>query len=212
MYSRSTAPLPKLISKVHFERFSWGLNMATITPDQIDDDTEGAGSAVCALVVAAQEGDANAWPEIIRRFTPLVISVTRGYRLSVEDAQDVSQVVWLKLFENISLLREPKALPGWVRTTAPRESFRHLKSARRTQAMDPSALACIEREPTGPDVDSGLLQLEREQAVTDGLHEIEPQHRTLLIMLHAEERPCYQAIGRTLGMPTGSIGPTRARG
>jgi DNA-directed RNA polymerase specialized sigma24 family protein len=78
--------------------------------------------------------------------------------------------------------------------------------------MDPSTLAWIERESTGPDVDSGLLQLEREQAVTDGLHEIEPQHRTLLILLHADERPCYQAIGRTLGMPTGSIGPTRARG
>jgi RNA polymerase sigma factor (sigma-70 family) len=215
MYSRCTAPLPKLISKVHFERRSWGLvtNMNTeVTPDQIDDDTEATQLPMAALVLGAQDGDVHAWQEIIRRFTPLVISVTRGYRLSVEDAQDVSQVVWLKLFENISQLREPRALPGWVRTTAQRESFRQLKSARRTQAMDPSALACIEREPTGPDVDSGLLQLEREQAVTDGLHEIEPQHRTLLILLHADERPCYQAIGQTLGMPTGSIGPTRARG
>ncbi len=215
MYSRCTAPLPKLISKVHFERSSWGLDTimkTAVTPEKIDDDTEADQFAMDALVLGAQDGDVRAWQEIIRRFTPLVISVTRGYRLSLEDAQDVSQVVWLKLFENISGLREPRALPGWVRTTAQRESLRQIKAARRTQAMDPSTLARIEREPSGPDVDSALLQLERERAVKDGLHEIEPQHRTLLILLHEDERPCYQKIGRTLGMPTGSIGPTRARG
>src|SRR6478609_5310769 len=118
---------------------------AAVTPDQIEDDTEAAELAMAALVLGAQSGDVRAWQEIIRRFTPLVVSVTRGYRLSVEDAQDVSQVVWLKLFENISLLREPKALPGWVRTTAQRESLRHLKIAWRTQPMDPSTLAGIER-------------------------------------------------------------------
>ena len=78
--------------------------------------------------------------------------------------------------------------------------------------MDPSTLAGIERGTGEPDVDSGLLQLERERAVTEGLHEIEPQHRSLLILLHADDRPSYRTIGRTLGMPTGSIGPTRARG
>jgi RNA polymerase sigma factor (sigma-70 family) len=183
-----------------------------VTPDQIDDDTEAAQLEMAALVLGAQDGDTRAWQEIIRRFTPLVVSVTRGYRLSVDDAQDVSQVVWLKLFENITQLREPRALPGWIRTTAQRASHRQLKDSRRTQSMDPSSLATFERDVCEPDVDSGLLQLERERAVTDGLHEIEPQHRTLLILLHADERPCYQAISRTLGMPTGSIGPTRARG
>jgi len=185
-----------------------------VAPDQINDDTEAPG-AQCALhdlVLGAQGGDARAWRQIIERFTPLVVSITRAYRLSLEDGQDVSQVVWLKLYENISQLREPRALPGWIRTTAQHESLRQLKAARRTQAMDPSTLAAFDWAASEPDVDNGLLQVEREQAVTEGLGEIEPHHRTLLLLLHAQDRPSYQTIGRTLGMPTGSIGPTRARG
>ena len=178
-------------------------------------DTATAPSAQFALrdlVLGAQGGDVQAWQQIIGQFTPLVISITRAYRLSFEDGQDVSQVVWLKLYENISALREPRALPGWIRTTAQHESIRQLKSARRTQAMDPSTLAAFDWAASEPEVDNGLLQVERERAVKDGLDEIEPHHRELLLLLHAQDRPSYQAIGRTLGMPTGSIGPTRARG
>src|SRR4051812_17105915 len=178
-----------------------------VTTDQIDSDTQDC--ALGELVLAARGGDPRAWQQIIGRFTPLVVSITRGHRLSLEDAQDVSQVVWLKLYENISQLREPKALPGWIRTTAAHESLRLIRLAKRTQAMDPSTLAAFDGAAGEPDVDHALLRVERERAVTDGLNEIEPQHRTLLILLHAQERPSYQAIGRTLGMPTGSIGPTR---
>lgn len=177
-----------------------------------DDETERDDGSLADLVLGAQRDDAAAWQELIERFTPLVVAITRGYRLSVEDAQDVRQMVWFKLFENIAKLREPQALPGWIRTTTKREALRQLKAGGRTQAMDPSMLASLERAASEPAVDTELLRVERERAVNDGLNEIEPQHRTLLILLHADQRPSYQAIGKTLGMPTGSIGPTRARG
>ena len=185
---------------------------AAFESGQGDDETERDDGSLADLVLGAQRDDAAAWRELIERFTPLVVAITRGYRLSLEDAQDVGQMVWLKLFENIAKLREPRALPGWIRTTTKREALRQLKAVGRTQAMDPSMLASLERAASEPAVDTELLRVERERAVNDGLNEIEPQHRTLLILLCADERSSYQAIGKTLGMPTGSIGPTRARG
>src|SRR6478752_8247934 len=106
MYSGCTAPLAKLISKVHRDRFSWGLDTAmdtAVAPDQIN-DTEALGTqrTLRDLVLGAQGGDAQAWQQIIGRFTPLVISISRAYRLSFDDGQDVGQAVWLKLYENIS--------------------------------------------------------------------------------------------------------------
>jgi len=186
--------------------------MATaVESDQDDIETEdhdGLGE----LVRKAQAGDPGAWQELIKRFTPLVVSVTRSFRLTREDAQDVGQVVWMKLCENIGQLREPRALPGWLRTTIRHEALRQLKSAGRTHSMDPMTLASFELPTGGPDVDNDLLRAERDRAVNNGLTEIEPQHRNLLILLHADDRPSYQTIGKILGMPTGSIGPTRARG
>ena len=63
----------------------------------------------------------------------------------------------------------------------------------------------------GEGVDRDLLRRERDRAVLDGLAELAPENRRLLVLLHAEPRVSYQQISNTLGIPTGSIGPTRAR-
>jgi RNA polymerase sigma factor (sigma-70 family) len=52
---------------------------------------------------------------------------------------------------------------------------------------------------------------ERRAAVRQALGALPPRQRTLLRLLHAEDAPSYEAIGSTLGMPVGSIGPTRGR-
>ena len=53
--------------------------------------------------------------------------------------------------------------------------------------------------------------MERNQAVRDGLAELTGDQRGLLLLLVADPPLTYEAIGRQLGMPVGSIGPTRAR-
>jgi len=163
------------------------------------------------LVDAARNGDAGGWNELIVRYTPLVDSVCRDHRLSQADAEDVRQVVWVQLFQNLGGLRETRALPGWLRTTTKREALRVIAARRRIQPVDPSVLVMLDRQSPDEGVDRNLLRSERAEAVWDGLAELSPEHRRLLVLLHAESRPSYQAIGKTLSMPPGSIGPTRAR-
>ena len=80
------------------------------------------------LVSAAVDGDQNAWNAIVKQFHPLVVSVTRRYRLSVADAQEVGQAVWLKVVENLHRIRTPAALPGWIVTTTQRQALQMSKS------------------------------------------------------------------------------------
>lgn len=172
------------------------------------------GGDLVELVLAARTGDATAWNALISRYTPLVNSITGRYRLSRSDAEDVSQLVWLRLFENLNRLREPRALPGWISTTTRNETVRLLESGRRVRPMDPTMLVtldvrCVDEGTAGAEGD--LLRVERDRAVIDGLAELAPAHRDLLILLHAEPRVSYQEISRAVGMPPGSIGPTRAR-
>jgi DNA-directed RNA polymerase specialized sigma24 family protein len=77
--------------------------------------------------------------------------------------------------------------------------------------VDPSGLVTLDRRRPDGDVDRDLLRSERDRAVQDGLAELAPEHRRLLVLLHAEPRASYTDIGNRLGIPTGSIGPTRAR-
>jgi RNA polymerase sigma factor (sigma-70 family) len=173
-------------------------------------DTDGQPH-LAALVQAARRNEPCAWTRLIRRFTPLVRTIASRYRLSEHDAEDVGQVVWLRLVEHIHGLREPLALPGWIATTARHESIRVASARGRTLLVDPLDDSTREFAGDDPEVDAHLLQDEEVEAVREGLAELPTVQRDLLLLLTANPRPSYQEISAKLGMPIGSIGPTRAR-
>ena len=162
------------------------------------------------LVNAARAGDAEAWNDLVRRFLPLVRAVINRVRLSPADAADVNQTVWLRLVEHLDDLRDARALPGWLATTARREALRAIDVKRRIIPVDPLESG-LERIASSGEIDDLVLAAERAQAVRDGLAELPAQRRRLLQLLVAEPPLSYEEISRTLGIPIGSIGPTRAR-
>ena len=162
------------------------------------------------LVHAARAGDAEAWNDLVRRFLPLVRAVINRVRMSPADAADVNQTVWLRLVEHLDDLRDARALPGWLATTARREALRAIEVKQRTIPVDPQESG-LERIASPGEIDDLVLAAERAQAVRDGLAELPAQRRQLLQLLVAEPPLSYEEISRTLGIPIGSIGPTRAR-
>jgi RNA polymerase sigma factor (sigma-70 family) len=168
------------------------------------------------LVSAAAAGDERAWGELVRRYTPLVLTVIRSYGLDRVDAADVNQTVWLRLVEHLGRLRESEALPAWLITTARRECYRLLRVGRRTQPFDPyedpaegRVGAFLLVDPTTPDED--LLRAERQQALREAFAQLPPRCRALLALLTTDPPTSYREIGEQLGMPVGSVGPTQAR-
>lgn len=170
-------------------------------------------AAVNDLVLAAGRGEQAAWNELVTRFTPLVRSIGRTYRLDDSDVEDVGQVVFLRLVEHVARIRDPHALPKWIATTARNESLRMASSRLRTIPTDPLDIEAghLDSVPNR-DVDASLMRNEEVEAVRAGLAELPPTQRNLLRLL-ADDRPLsYRDIGTLLAMPIGSIGPTRARG
>ena len=170
------------------------------------------------LVTGAREGDQASWSGLVERHQPIIDAVTRRYRLGREDAADVSQTVWLQLTCHLDTIREPRALPGWIKVTAEREAFRLIRIGRRTTSLEP--IACFyEGQSSGElrfssivdEVDADLLRSEEQAAVRAGLATLKPSQRDLLLMLVAEPAVSYAEISTELGLPIGSIGPTRAR-
>ena len=167
------------------------------------------------LVERAVAGDERAWAVIVDRFAPLVGSICRRYRLSTSDADDVVQAVWLRLLEHLPALREPDAMPGWVATTAGRECLRHLgRAQRRTSRELPVVDELLEDHAAAQqtyDVEESIVQAERADALRQAFGALGERCRGLLGLLLRDPAPSYAQIGAELGMPVGSIGPTRAR-
>jgi len=167
-------------------------------------------SEVSRLVRASASGSETAWNELVRRYSPLVMAVTRTYQLTADDAKDVSQTVWLRLVENLANLREPDALPGWLATTTQRECIRQLRQGRRVQPVDPHTDSALQLcEAVDPDTD--ILRAELHQAMRDGLAALPARDQALLKLRAADPPKSYEEISQIMGMPIGSIGPTLRR-
>jgi RNA polymerase sigma factor (sigma-70 family) len=160
------------------------------------------------LVRASADGDEAAWNELVRRFAPRVMAVIRSYRLAPADAEDVYQTVWLKLVEHLDGLRDPEALPGWLRSTTMHECIRQLERRRRTVPVDPQSDETVNR-PGADDIEAAAVRAELRQALRDGLAELSEADRALL-RLYALAEP-YKDVSELLQMKTGSIGPTIGR-
>ena len=161
------------------------------------------------LVEAARAGDAAAWDALVDRYLPLVTAVLRRLHLSQADADDVNQTVWLRLVEHLDRLREPRALPGWLATTARNEGLRQIRRRTRDLPVDPGGAAFDTAEDSDPG--EALVEELRSHALREAMLELSEKHRSLLLLLLADPPLSYDDISARLGIPKGSIGPTRAR-
>ena len=166
---------------------------------------------VIDLVTRARNGDKRAWDALVERYAPLIWSICRRYRLSGADTDDASQTVWLHLVDQLDRLRDPAALAGWLATTTQRECLRVRRAAPRPQANGyapdiediPDEHSQISEEE--------LLTAERNAALREALTCLPPHCQQLVALLLQDPPPPYAQISATLGIPVGSIGPSRRR-
>jgi RNA polymerase sigma factor (sigma-70 family) len=172
------------------------------------------------LIEAAGECDEEAWEEIVGRYQPLINAISRRHRLAPDDANDLSQYVWMQLLDHIHKLREPRALRGWIAATATHRCYEILRNYKRSVSVDPLVIGRFElveataRKTNGEGplgVDDDLLRAEERRAIRQGLAELTETQQELLILLVADPPVPYCEISRRMRLPIGSIGPTRAR-
>jgi RNA polymerase sigma factor (sigma-70 family) len=168
-------------------------------------------SSVIALVARVGDGDQEAWDAIIERYSPLVWNICLRYELNREHIDDVGQSVWLLLVEHIGSLREPGALPGWLATTTKREALRVLRAGRRHEHADLPPEDQMSPYPDAATIEEEIIAAERNAALRAAFTELPPRCRELLSMLASDPPSAYTEVSARLGIPPGSIGPTRAR-
>lgn len=167
---------------------------------------------VAQLVRDATCGSQEAWSQLVHRYTPLVMSVIRRHGLTEEDARDVYQTVWLRLVEHLSRIDEPRALPGWLVSTAKHECLRVIRLVDRTVLQDPTVMAVsASQDGEQPEVDDRLLQEEESEALLAAFAELPDHQRELVALLLVDPPLSYEEIGQRLDVSVGYIGPTRRR-
>ena len=136
--------------------------------------------------------------------------MTRDFKLVESDAADVAQATWLRLLEHIDRLEYPDRVGSWLAVTARHECLRSLAARKKVVLVhdDVDLKGDVAHEP---DMDERLLADERAQAVRDAISRLPRRWQRLVELLMADPPASYAEISEQLGLPVGSIGPTRGR-
>lgn len=161
------------------------------------------------LIRGCKKGQARAWDRLVKKYERLVFSIPRSYGLSPADAADVSQLTFTILIQSLDSLTEESNVKAWLATVARRHTWRLMERGRREGPGREDDLADTpwllggegpsERWETIDWLDGGLSKMG------------EPCRRLLTALYLDASEPSYAEISERLGMPIGSIGPTRAR-
>lgn len=179
--------------------------------------SEGAADALVSLfdedtrlVKECLRGEEIAWSKLVSKYKNLMFSIPIKYKFSQEEAADIFQSVCLDLVNELTRLREPRALAGWLIRVTHNKCFHHMKDKQRYGVQEDN-----QPEPSVPAAEipeNQLRELEREQHLRTALGALNERCRRLVAMLFFESPPRpYQEVAKALTLATGSIGFIRAR-
>ena len=166
------------------------------------------------LIRRCRQGSAGAWQQVLNNYERLVYSIPLRYGLSRDDAADVAQITFTILIQSLDTLPDDSRLGPWLATVARRHTWRFLERNRReiaSERLDYMGLTQSAMLLGKHDADS-IEHWELTEWLDAGLSKISQRCRELLLALYFQpEQYSYAEIVEHMGMPLGSIGPTRAR-
>jgi RNA polymerase sigma factor (sigma-70 family) len=162
------------------------------------------------LVRRAADGDPAAWEGLIAKYGRLIWSITRDFKLAENDAADVFQTTWMRLIEHIDRIEHADRIGSWLASTARNECLRSL-SIRKKLVLADKEESFDSPATHEPEVDEALLAAERAQVVREAMTHLPRRWQRLMEMLMSDPPASYAEISDELGLPVGSIGPTRGR-
>jgi len=169
----------------------------------------GRGTRIAGLVSAAREGNEEALGQIVTELSPMLWQVARATGLSSGDAEDVLQTVWMRLVAHLDDIHDSAALTGWLVITTRREAWRVRAAERRQLPADHGSFD--ELPDQGPGSEEQVIMNDQRRVLWTAIGRLSARCQELLRIIAFTPRPDYAAVAAALGMPVGSIGPTRGR-
>ncbi len=170
-------------------------------------DTLAARAA--SMFAAFREGDEAKMGDLVALVTPILWHTVRAQRVDHDSAEDVLQTTWLSLVRSAHTIADPRAVLQWLIVSARREAWRLTKRADRVEPQD---FADDQFATSVDDVPEELvIRDDGQNRLWRHIQQLPEKCRQLLRVIAFADRPDYASIAAALGMPVGSIGPTRGR-
>ncbi len=163
------------------------------------------------LIDHLHEGDETALAPLVEKYKRMVHRLAMQITKNHEDANDVMQETFIKVYQSIHTFRHEAAFETWVYRIAVNEALNFVKRRERRRE---SPLATMEESNFHPDVRQKYEmandpQIQAEQAelqhwVTKAVNSLSPKHR-IVVILHELEGLTHAEIASILNCSEGTV-------
>jgi RNA polymerase sigma-70 factor (ECF subfamily) len=202
------------------------------TIDQLDDDEDTGEEAppekappspeklaFLAVLQRAKEGDLKAFEEIYQMYHRRIYNAVYGMLGDPDDAQDVTQDVFMRLYDALPTLRADEAFSTYLyrialnlcRDRARRKKRVRFQSMDTPRADDEGDVEPMEFPDQGKLPEELLTGDELQRRVREAVLTLSNDHKAVIVMHHFQGMEVND-IARILGVPTGTVKSRLARG
>jgi RNA polymerase sigma-70 factor (ECF subfamily) len=157
------------------------------------------------LVERCRKGEDEAWRDLVDRFGQKVYSIAYHFTLKREEAEELSQEVFLKVFENLQRYDGSYPLTAWLVSIARNlciDRYRRRKREKSFRFVSDDAVLPLLRSDDDPSAEA--LRKERTKLLFSALAEI-PEDLAEILVLRDLDGLAYDEIGRALQLPDGTV-------
>jgi RNA polymerase sigma-70 factor (ECF subfamily) len=158
------------------------------------------------LALLVQNGDAEKFGILMERYQAKLFRYGRKFLSSDDNIEDVVQDVFVKTFQNIKSFDVKQKFSPWIYRIAHNTYVNALKK----NSLGPLYLFDFDTLVSHTVVEEDPVRREREEKelkeiVDQGLREIEPKYREILVLYYIEDFS-YKEIAEILHIPVGTVG------
>ncbi|MCS6988502.1 MAG: RNA polymerase sigma factor [Chloroherpetonaceae bacterium] len=163
------------------------------------------GDLVAEFKRGAAAQKEKAFAELLRRHREPIYQVCRRLLNSSDDADDVAQTTFLKIFRALPNFQEEAEFSTWAYRIAVNESLNFLKAQKLRAALSLDALES-DVKSDGERPDERIERDETRQAIEDAIAALPEKQRAVFVMRYYDELS-YEEIANIVG---GSVGGLKA--
>jgi RNA polymerase sigma-70 factor (ECF subfamily) len=174
----------------------------TLSIDREREDENEPWGGLAVLVRQAQNGDREAFGQLIEQFERTVHAICLRRLGNPSEAIELTQEVFLHVMRRIDQLREPERFAGWLRQVAVRMAIN-----RATRRNEPSSVETVVLEgatETRSDPLDELIARERAQRLWEALGRLKTLDRETLVAFYINGQSLLE-IAEELDAPIGTI-------
>jgi RNA polymerase sigma-70 factor (ECF subfamily) len=160
------------------------------------------------LVEKCLNGSDRAWEQLVKMHTRLVYSACYRFTGRADDARDLTQDVFIKVFRNLhSFDADAGSFKTWLVRLTRNLLIDNYRKTKKHQALDPlddQAYALEETSGLGGQADRTLRRREAGELLQAGLERLSPELREAVILRDIQQLE-YREIGQALKIPDGTV-------